>query len=53
MNEIRVIIDEAHRTRKCDTFRAKGKEGVEITPSRDMTQTYVRNAGKVGQVRES
>ena len=37
MNEIRVMIDEAHRTRKCDTCRAKGKEGVELTPSKDDT----------------
>ena len=35
MNEIRVMIDEAHMTRKCDICRAKGKEDVEITPSRD------------------
>ena len=35
MNEIRTLIDKAHTTRKCDICRAKGKEDVEIVPSRD------------------
>ena len=35
MNEIRALIDKAHTTRKCDICRAKGKDDVEIMPSRD------------------
>ena len=35
MNEIRVLIDKAHMTRKCDICRTRGREDVEITPSRD------------------
>ena len=48
------MIDEAHRTRKCDTCRAKGKEGVEITPSKDDADLCREcRQSKTGQNKES
>ena len=48
------MIDEAHRTRKCDTCRAKGKEGVEITPSKgDADLRRECRQSKTGQNKES